>query len=70
MKENNTTRYRQVCTMQILPFNHTENDDVYLYDINCIENLSRSISQIISNPIEFEFDIHYSTLCSAGPDIN
>ena len=73
IKENNPTWYCQLCITKILPYNHIENDDVFMSDMNCIEAGSRSIeqlSEIIFNPFELNTDDHYSPLYDADPDMN
>ena len=73
IKENNPTWCCQLCITKILPYNHIENDDVFMSNINCIEAGSRSIeqlSEIIFNPFELNTDDHYSPLYDADPDMN
>ena len=70
---SNSTWYCQLCITKILPYNHIENDDVLLSDINCFEAGSRSIeqlSEIVFNPFELNTDDHYSPLYDADPDMN
>ena len=65
--------YCQLCIRKILPYNHIENDDVFMSDINCIEAGSRPIEQLsefIFNPFELNTDDHYSLMYDADPDMN
>ena len=73
IQENNSTWYCQMCITEILPFNHNENEDVFMCDINCIETCSRTIeqlSELIFNPFELNMDDHYSPLYDVDPDMN
>ena len=73
IQENNSTWYCQMCITEILPFNHNENEDVFMCDINCIDTCSRTIeqlSELIFNPFELNMDDHYSPLYDVDPDMN
>ena len=73
IQENNSTWHCQMCITKILPFNHNENEDVFMCDIRCIETCSRTIeqlSELIFNPFELNMDDHYFPLYDVDPDTN
>ena len=68
-----STWYCKLCVSQIFPFNHVEDDELFISDINHFDISLKtldSISECIFNPFELNTDKYYSPLCDIDPDIN
>ena len=65
--------YCKLCLSHIFPYNHIEDDDMFVSDINHLcfneKNLDL-ISERIFNPFELNTDKYYAPLCDIDPDIN
>ena len=68
-----STWYCKLCVSQIFPFNHVEDDELFISDINHFDISLKtldSISECIFNPFELNTDKYYSPLCDIDLDIN
>ena len=73
MQIHMSTWYCKNCVSEIFPFNHIEDDELFVSDINNFDfslNNFDSISARIFNPFELNTDRYYSPLCDIDPDIN
>ena len=68
-----STWYCKTCVSEIFPFNHIEDDELFVSDVNYFDfslNNFDSISTRIFNPFELSIDRYYSPLYDIDPDIN
>ena len=69
---NSLTWYCHNCIIEIFPFNHIENDQTFLAEINSITLSERvaALSDVLFQPFELNDNDYYSPLFDIDPDIN
>ena len=73
IKSNLTSWYCCNCLSHIFPFNHMEDNDIFIAEINNMDIEAKtieSLSESLFNPLELNNDDIYSPLCDVDPDAN
>ena len=73
LKMHISTWYCKLCVSQIFPFNHVEDYELVISDINHLDISLKTLdstSECIFNPFELNTDKYYSPPCDIDPDIN
>ena len=58
---------------ELFPFNHIEDDQLFVAEINTFGLNAVSINSsldLLFNPFELNEDVYYSPLCEINPDVN
>ena len=68
------TGYCRNCLSELFPFNHIEDDELFVTEINKfrsnVVSLNTSSLELLFNPFELNEDDNYSPLCEIDPDVN
>ena len=73
IKSNLTSWYCCNCLSHIFPFNHMEDNDIFIAEIDNMDIEAKtieSLSESLFNPLELNNDDIYSPLCDVDPDAN
>ena len=70
---NLSSWYCPNCITEVFPFNHIENDDLFVSELNGMDlelKTIEALSASLFNPFELNYDNIYSPLCDIDPDAN
>ena len=72
IQTNASIWYCSKCMVEILPFNHIEDDDTFISEVNNMDintQTLESLSELLFNPFELSTDDQYSPLYDIDPDV-
>ena len=73
IQTNASIWYCSKCVVEILPFNHIEDDDTFISEVNNMDintQTLESLSELLFNPFELNTDDQYSPLYDIDPDVH